>query len=86
MNSQYNDVIKIPGHDITPRSSGCRVVYWLAYITAVVVLVGYTTINISFLAIRRYGLPFEDLQGIKKSGYKIIISQTDYPDSLMMSK
>ncbi|PSN34360.1 Ionotropic receptor 143 [Blattella germanica] len=60
------------GHDITPRSSGCRVVYWSAYLTSLVILAAYSGTLISFLTIHRDNFPFNDLPGLLKDPtYKI---------------
>ncbi|XP_069695080.1 probable glutamate receptor [Periplaneta americana] len=52
------------GHDVTPRSCSCRVVYWVSYLTALVLLAAYSGTLISFLANHRNEFPFFDLKGL----------------------
>ncbi|PSN40369.1 Ionotropic receptor 124 [Blattella germanica] len=55
------------GHDITPRSTSCRLVYITAYLTALVLLAAYSAALISSLTVSYSNLPFEDLEGILKN-------------------
>jgi hypothetical protein len=60
------------GHDFTPKSSSCRLVYLTAYLTAVILLSAYSASLISFLAKKSVAMPFRDLQGLLKDGtYKL---------------
>ncbi|KAJ9573684.1 hypothetical protein L9F63_008954 [Diploptera punctata] len=54
------------GHDITPKSTPCRIVYITAYITALVLLAAYSAALISSLTVSHSSLPFSDLDGILK--------------------
>ncbi|KAJ4445618.1 hypothetical protein ANN_12300 [Periplaneta americana] len=40
------------GQDVTPKSCACRLVFWLGYVTAVVVVAAYSATLISFLTIQ----------------------------------
>ena len=55
---------RFAGHDITPRSTSCRLVYITAYFTALVLLAAYSAALISSLTVYRSNLPFQDLEGI----------------------
>ena len=55
---------RFAGHDITPRSTSCRLVYITAYFTALVLLAAYSAALISSLTVYRSNLPFRDLEGI----------------------
>jgi hypothetical protein len=60
------------GHDFTPKSSSCRLVYLTAYLTAVILLSAYSAALISFLTKKSIALPFRNLQGLLKDGtYKL---------------
>lgn len=62
----------VSGHDITPRSTSCRLVYITAYLTAIVLLAAYSAALISSLTIYRSNLPFQNLEGILKDNtYKM---------------
>ena len=52
------------GHDVTPRSCACRLVYWLGYVTAVVVMAAYSATLISFLTIQNKEPPFKTLEAL----------------------
>lgn len=52
------------GHDVTPKSCACRLVYWLGYVTAVVVLAAYSATLISFLTIQNKDPPFKTLEAL----------------------
>jgi hypothetical protein len=56
------------GHATAPKTLPSRLVYLTVYITAVVLTTSYAAIFISFLAVRRYELPFEDFQGLLRDG------------------
>ncbi|PSN40519.1 Ionotropic receptor 160 [Blattella germanica] len=56
------------GHDSTPRSPSCRLIYLMTYLLAVVMFVMYSAIFISFLTIKRYNLPFDDFDGLLNDG------------------
>lgn len=55
---------RVSGHDMTPRSTSCRLVYITAYFTALVLLAAYSAALISSLTVYRSNLPFRDLEGI----------------------
>jgi len=55
---------RFAGHDITPRSTSCRLVYITAYFTALVLLAAYSAALISSLTVYRSNLPFQDIEGI----------------------
>jgi len=55
---------RFAGHDITPRSTSCRLVYITTYFTALVLLAAYSAALISSLTVYRSNLPFQDLEGI----------------------
>ena len=57
-------ISRVAGHDITPRSTSCRLVYITAYFTALVLLAAYSAALISSLTVYRSNLPFQDLEGI----------------------
>ncbi|XP_069704802.1 probable glutamate receptor [Periplaneta americana] len=60
------------GHDTTPHSWTCRLVYFTAYVTAVVLFAAYSSVFISFLAVNHPVLPFTDFQGLLNAGnYKL---------------
>lgn len=62
----------ISGHDLTPRSTSCRLVYITAYLTALVLLAAYSAALISSLTVYRSNLPFQDLEGIlRDKTYKL---------------
>jgi len=52
------------GHDVTPRSCACRLVYWLGYVTAVVVMAAYSATLISFLTIQNKEPPIKTLEAL----------------------
>ncbi|PSN42624.1 Ionotropic receptor 113 [Blattella germanica] len=56
------------GHEFTPRAMSCRMVYFTAYIIAVVVYAAYSAALISFLTEKTATLPFRDLRGLLKDG------------------
>ena len=63
---------RVAGHDITPRSTSCRLVYITAYFTALVLLAAYSAELISSLTVYRSNLPFQDLDGIlRDKTYKL---------------
>jgi len=65
-------LLRIAGHDITPRSTSCRLVYITAYLTALVLLAAYSAALISSLTVYRSNLPFQDLDGILRDRtYKV---------------
>jgi hypothetical protein len=68
----YLYVYLVAGHDITPRSTSCRLVYITAYFTALVLLAAYSAALISSLTVYRSNLPFQDLEGIlRERSYKL---------------
>ncbi|KAJ4445620.1 hypothetical protein ANN_12302 [Periplaneta americana] len=52
------------GHDLSPRSYSCRLVYLIANLIAVVLLAAYSGTLISFLTVHHNKLPFTDLSGL----------------------
>ena len=52
------------GNDVTPRSCACRLVYWLGYVTAVVVMAAYSANLFSFLTVQNKELPFQTLEAL----------------------
>ncbi|PSN42841.1 hypothetical protein C0J52_14395 [Blattella germanica] len=69
------------GGDVTPKASSCRVVYFLSFIIAVVLLAAYGGILISFIAIKHEELPFTNLEGIlkfKKFQFGVIQNSTEF--------
>jgi hypothetical protein len=52
------------GHATSPVHWASRAVYVTAYVNAVVITASYTATFISFLAVRRYKLPFADFEGL----------------------
>ncbi|KAJ4446792.1 hypothetical protein ANN_13490, partial [Periplaneta americana] len=57
------------GHDVTPYSSACRIVYITSYACAIVLLAGYAGNYISVLSSGRpLVLPFTDLRGMLRHG------------------
>ncbi|PNF31848.1 hypothetical protein B7P43_G08911 [Cryptotermes secundus] len=63
---------RVSGHDITPRSTSCRLIYITAYFTALVLLAAYSAALISSLTVYRNNLPFQDLEGIlRDKTYKL---------------
>jgi hypothetical protein len=62
----------VAGHERTPRSWPCRLVYLTAYLTAVVLFAAYSATFISFLAVRHSPLPFKTFEEILQDGtYKL---------------
>ncbi|KAJ9586735.1 hypothetical protein L9F63_019673 [Diploptera punctata] len=60
------------GHDVTPKSCACRLVYWLGYVIAVVVLAAYSATLISFLTINSTEPHVKSLKALVKDGsYKM---------------
>ncbi|XP_021942723.1 glutamate receptor 1-like [Zootermopsis nevadensis] len=60
------------GHDVTPKSCACRLVYWLGYVTAVVVLAAYSATLISFLTIQNKEPHVKTLEALAADGtYKL---------------
>ncbi|PNF23956.1 hypothetical protein B7P43_G10051 [Cryptotermes secundus] len=55
-------------HAIAPKTLSSRLVYLMVYVTAVIMTTSYAATFISFLAVRRYKLPFEDFEGLLKDG------------------
>jgi hypothetical protein len=49
------------GHDSTPKSWSCRIVYLTSYLVGVVILAAYSATLISFLAVKDTLMPFETL-------------------------
>ncbi|KAJ4445619.1 hypothetical protein ANN_12301 [Periplaneta americana] len=68
--SLYNCVIYVfgifcqQGNEVTPRSWSCRIVYWMAYFTSMILLASYSGTLISFLTIKHNPLPFSDVTGL----------------------
>lgn len=60
------DLFLSAGHDVTPKSCACRLVYWLGYVTAVVVLAAYSATLISFLTIQNKEPPVKTLEALAK--------------------
>ncbi|KAJ9579001.1 hypothetical protein L9F63_024889 [Diploptera punctata] len=59
------------GHDKTPDSMSGRVVYLVSYLTAVVLLAGYSAALISYLTLRKPVIPFTTFEGLlKDNSYK----------------
>jgi hypothetical protein len=56
------------GSDATPQTVASRVVYGTTYLTALALFMAYSAIFISFLAVRRYDLPFTDFSGLVQDG------------------
>jgi hypothetical protein len=56
------------GHDTTPQTLASRMVYFITYLTAVVLFVAYSATFVSFLAVRQYDLPFADFKGLVEDG------------------
>jgi hypothetical protein len=56
------------GHATSPVHWSSRAVYVTAYVTAVVITASYAATFISFLAVRRYKLPFADFEGLLRDG------------------
>jgi hypothetical protein len=64
------------GHDVTPKSCACRLVYWLGYVTAVVVLAAYSATLISFLTIRNQEPHVKTLEALAADGtYKLGVTR-----------
>ncbi|XP_069704868.1 glutamate receptor ionotropic, kainate 3-like [Periplaneta americana] len=60
------------GHDTTPYSWSCRLVFFTSYLTGVIVLVAYSATFISFLTVKKAVLPFTDFKGLLQDGtYKL---------------
>jgi hypothetical protein len=69
---KVTSISRAAGHDITPRSTSCRLVYITAYFTALVLLAAYSAALISSLTVYRSNLPFQDLEGIlRDKTYKL---------------
>jgi hypothetical protein len=56
------------GHEKTPRSWPCRLVYLTAYLTAAVLLAAYSATFISFLAVRHSAMPFNTFEEMLRDG------------------
>nr|QVD39392.1 Glutamate receptor, ionotropic [Schistocerca gregaria] len=56
------------GHDITPQSNACRIVYITAYITAIITFAAYSAALISSLTVVSDDLPFSDIEGLLRDG------------------
>ena len=56
------------GHEETPRSLSCRLIYWVSYMVAVVLLAAYSGALISSLALQRIDPPFTTLGGLLRHG------------------
>ena len=57
---------------MTPKSCACRLVYWLGYVTALVILAAYSATLISFLTIHSTEPPVKTLDAFVKDGtYKL---------------
>ncbi|PSN34365.1 Ionotropic receptor 142 [Blattella germanica] len=52
------------GHDTTPKSCACRLVYWLGYVTALVILAAYSATLISFLTIQSTEAPVRTIKAL----------------------
>jgi hypothetical protein len=64
------------GHERTPQSWPCRLVYLTAYLTSVVLFAAYSATFISFLTVQHNSLPFETFEEILQDGtYKLGILQ-----------
>jgi hypothetical protein len=60
------------GHDETPRSLSCRLVYWVSHVAAVVLLAAYSGALISSLAMQRIVPPFRTFRGLlQHGGYQV---------------
>ncbi|KDR16875.1 hypothetical protein L798_08617 [Zootermopsis nevadensis] len=60
------------GHDETPRSWSCRLIYWVSYMAAVVLFAAYSGALVSFLAMQRVEPPFRTLRGLMQhGGYRV---------------
>ncbi|PSN34367.1 Ionotropic receptor 141 [Blattella germanica] len=59
------------GHEISPRSWSCRIIYWMTYLTAIILLASYSGTLVSFLAVKHHPLPFNDIEGfLRDETYK----------------
>jgi hypothetical protein len=56
------------GHSETPRTLSCRIIYWVSYIVAVVLLAAYSGALISSLALQRIDPPFTSFSGLLQHG------------------
>ncbi|XP_047103778.1 glutamate receptor ionotropic, kainate 5-like [Schistocerca piceifrons] len=56
------------GHDLTPESLPCRVLYFTAYITAVIILASYSAGLIAFLTVIKVSIPFTDFKSLLDLG------------------
>ena len=54
----------VEGTDRTPMSTSGRVVYLVSYLTAVVLLAGYSAALISYLTLRKPVIPFTTFEGL----------------------
>ncbi|KAJ9594600.1 hypothetical protein L9F63_027417 [Diploptera punctata] len=60
------------GLDVTPVTWSCRIVYWISYLTAIVIFSAYSGALVSSLANQRIVPPFTTFQGLLKHGqYKV---------------
>ncbi|PNF31731.1 hypothetical protein B7P43_G12192 [Cryptotermes secundus] len=60
------------GHDETPRSLSCRLVYWVSHVAAVVLYAAYSGALISSLALQRIVPPFRTFSGLlQHGGYQV---------------
>ena len=60
------------GHDVSPVTWSCRLVYWVSYITAMVLFSAYSGALVSSLANQHTVPPFDTFEGILRNGrYKV---------------
>jgi hypothetical protein len=60
------------GHDETPFSLSCRLIYWVSYVAAVVLFAAYSGALISSLAMQRIVPPFRTFRGLlQHGGYQV---------------
>ena len=60
------------GHEQTPRTLSCRVIYWVSYMAAVVLFAAFSGALISSLALQRIDPPFTTLSGLLRHGGYIV--------------
>ncbi|XP_069696795.1 glutamate receptor U1-like [Periplaneta americana] len=58
----------LQGHDLVPISSSGRIVFLVSYLTAVVLLAGYSASLISYLTVRQPVVPFTTFEGLLRDG------------------
>ena len=70
------------GHYSTPRSVSCRVVYFTACATIVLLFLAYSDSFIMHLTVRRFDLPFVDFRGLVEDGrYQVGTTRGSYRTS-----